>query len=76
MGRIADKGTAFRVRISHGVVDIVTGILSSRPNWLPRPSHPLASVSPLVPGGGGTLACEERGRGGADSDEGTDTLIR
>jgi hypothetical protein len=36
-------------------VDRVPGLLSSRPNWLPPPSYPLASVAPhlLVPEGGG-----------------------
>jgi hypothetical protein len=46
----------------------VPGFLSSRPNRLPSPPHPQASVAPhpLVLGGGGegTLAC---GKGGGGS---------
>jgi hypothetical protein len=46
-----------------------------RTNWLPPPFHPQASVAPpLVPSGGDTLARGE-GAGGANSDEGTDTLV-
>ncbi len=53
-------------------VDRVPGFLSSRPNWLPRP---LTSKRVQVQGGGHTRL-RERGGGGANSDEWTDTLVQ
>ncbi len=52
------------------------GFLSSRPSWLLPPPHPQASVAPppLIPGGGHTRL-REREWGGANSDEGTNTLV-
>jgi hypothetical protein len=32
-------------------------------------------IPPLVPGGGGTLACGRGGGGSPNSDEGTDTVV-
>jgi hypothetical protein len=54
----------------------VQGFLSSRPDWLHPPPHPLATValSPLVSGGRPHLLAGEEA-GGANSDEGTDTLV-
>ncbi len=44
-------------------VDRVPGFLSSRPNWLPPPPQPQASVAsrPLVPGRGGHTRLREKG---------------
>ncbi len=55
---------------------LVQGFLSSRPDWLHPPPHPLATValSPLVSGGRPHLLAGEEA-GGANSDEGTDTLV-
>ncbi len=56
-------------------VDRVLGFFSSRPNWDPQPPHPQASVPPPIlwfPEGRDKLAC---GTGGANSDEGTDTVV-
>jgi hypothetical protein len=48
----------------------VPGFLSSRPNWLPPPIHPQASIAfspppPLVPGGG-THSLAGEGTGGGE----------
>jgi hypothetical protein len=43
--------------------------LSSRPNWLPLPPHPPHFFQ------GGTHSLAGEGAGGANSDEGTDTLV-
>ncbi len=52
------------------------GFLSSQPNWLPPPPHPQASVAPLlVPEGGQHQLGGDEGAGGANSNEGTDTLV-
>jgi hypothetical protein len=60
--------TVFRHR-----VDRVPGY-NSRPNWLPPPPNPQASVAPpLFPGGTHSLSVEEAR--GANSDEGTDVLV-
>jgi hypothetical protein len=56
-------------------VDRVLSFFSSRPNWdSPNPSHAGECVPPLWFMGGGyyTLAW---GRGGPNSDEGTDTVV-
>jgi hypothetical protein len=49
----------------HHRIDREPGFLSSRPNRLPSPPYPQASVAlpPLVPGGRGTFACGRGGRG-------------
>ena len=55
----------------------VVGFLSSRPNWVPPPPCPQASITPPTPFGSkkrDTLACGG-GVGGPNSDEGTDTLV-
>jgi hypothetical protein len=65
------------IRCKHRV-DRVLGFLSGRPNWLPPPLHPQASVAPLWfqwGGGGGTHSLEGEGAGGAHSEEGTDSLV-
>ncbi len=51
--------------------------LSSRPNWLPPPAPSPVNecCPPFVPRGGHTR-WEDVGAGGADSDEGTYTLVR
>jgi hypothetical protein len=55
-------------------VYIVRGFLSGRPNWLPLPlSQASAALPPLVPGGG-THSLVGEGAGGANSNEGKDTL--
>jgi hypothetical protein len=52
------------------------GFLSSRPNWLPRPLTPQASVAPpLCFQRGGTHSLVGEGAGGANSDEGSATLV-
>jgi hypothetical protein len=59
----------------HHKVDRVPGFLSGRPNWLPSPPHQQASVAPpLLVSWGDTLA-RGKGGGGANSDEGTNTLV-
>ncbi len=61
-------------------VDRVLGFFSSRVNWDPSLSHPLASVSPtpLFRGWGCTLACgsgSAGGGGGPGSDGGPYTAV-
>jgi hypothetical protein len=65
-------------------VDRVPGFFSSRPNWLPRPApSPASECCPPSPfgfkwgGGDGQWAHSLAGEGarGANSDEGTDTLV-
>ncbi len=53
----------------------VPGLLPSRPNWVPPPTHPQASVAPPPLGSkrGDTLACGG-GDGEPNSHEGTDIL--
>ncbi len=52
-------------------VDRVPSFLSNRPNWLPLPPHQQAFGS-----GGVAHSLEgQEGAGGANSDEGTDTLV-
>jgi hypothetical protein len=55
----------------------VPGFLSSRPNWLLPPPHQPTSGTPppLVPRGGGAHSLAEEGAEGANSVEGTDTLV-
>jgi hypothetical protein len=55
-------------------LDRLPGFLSSRPNWLPPPPLPLASVTPPPPCSKGEHARLREGREGANVDEGTDTL--
>jgi hypothetical protein len=59
-------------------VDRVTGFLSSRPNRLHPAPHPQASVASPPPFGskGGTHLLAGEGTVGANSDEGTDALVR
>jgi hypothetical protein len=63
--------------LCHHRVDIVPGFLSSRPNWLPPPLHPQASVAPppLVPRGWDTLAGGRGGRGSQFGRKWTDTMV-
>ncbi len=54
------------------------GFFSSSPNWFghPPPLHPQASVPPPFFGyGGGTHSLAERGWGGPNSDDGTDSVV-
>jgi hypothetical protein len=53
----------------------VPGFLSSRPNWLPSPPHAQASIAPPPFGSGGTHSLSGEGAEGANSDEGTETLV-
>jgi hypothetical protein len=68
---VVDTGGKFTagvndIRTGH-IRDIVSGFLSSRPDWLPPPPHPEASVAPPPDSrwrGGDTLAAGE-GAGGS-----------
>ncbi len=55
-------------------VDGVAGFLSSRPKWLPPPLTRKGVLPPLWFQGDGTHSLAGEGAGGANSDEGTDTL--
>ncbi len=62
------------------IVYRVPGFLSSRPVWLPLPPHSQTSVassfgSKVVGGGRGKHSLAGEGAGGANSDEGTGTLV-
>jgi hypothetical protein len=52
----------------------VPGFLSSRPNWLPPPPDRKQVLPPPLVPGGGTHPLGGGGEGGANADEGTDTL--
>jgi hypothetical protein len=70
-------GTLFGIGWRYNRVDRVLGFFSSRPNWDPPPSpppHPQASVPPFGSRGGGHTRLRERGVGGPNFDEGTDTV--
>jgi hypothetical protein len=56
-------------------IDIMPGFLSSRPNWLPPPPHPQASVAPLPLVQGEHSHLRIGGGEGANSEEKTGTLV-